>query len=210
MTNVPKNDYVNVFKPERAPGRHVTVGVHNPEVPYTPSNPLAWGAKGEWGPTKTFEQIGFENQAKQTMSYCGQDGERGGACPCHFPVFSARPPPAPCRPHPRPVHMGGARQPGGQHVPAQRQERRPAAEGGLDPRRAQELVKATWVRRKTGDTLLFASADDEEVVAVIRAARLPPVSAQPPLPVDEQFGLVTAREEHDAGPPRSPRARRLW
>ena len=77
MTNCPKNDYVNLFKPERAPGRHVTPGIHAPEVPYAPTNPLAWGAKGEWGPAKSFEQIGFENQAKESMSYCGQDGAEG-------------------------------------------------------------------------------------------------------------------------------------
>lgn len=134
---MPKNDYVNVFKPERPPGRHVSVGIHNPQVPYTPSNPLAWGSKGEWGPAKTFEQIGFENQAKQTMSYCGQDGGRPGACPS--PLGSSQLSRA-RRPHPRPVHVGGARQPGGQHVPPQCEERRPAPEGGLDARRAEELL----------------------------------------------------------------------
>jgi len=74
MTNVPKNDYVNVFKPERLPGQHVTPGMHSPDTPYMPSNTLAWGPKGEWGPAKSFEQIGFENQAKESMSYVGQDG----------------------------------------------------------------------------------------------------------------------------------------
>ena len=91
MTNVPKNDYVNVFKPERGPGRHVSAGIHNPQVPYAPSNPLAWGSKGEWGPAKTFEQIGFENQAKQTMSYCGQDG--GSSVPVRLPILSSQPGP---------------------------------------------------------------------------------------------------------------------
>ena len=81
MTNLPKGDYVNAFKPERPPGRHVSAGVHDPETPYAPSNPLAWGPKGAWGPGKTWEQQQFEGQARATKSYALQDGARGGARP---------------------------------------------------------------------------------------------------------------------------------
>ena len=110
MTNVPKNDYVNVFKPARKPGQQVTPGIHAPEEPYTPSNKLAWGAKGEWGPAKSFEQIGFENQAKQSMSYVGQDGARNSASsppPC-LVTPSALAPTRRRLPQ-RPVHVGGSR-----------------------------------------------------------------------------------------------------
>jgi hypothetical protein len=74
MTNVPKNDYVNVFKPARPAGRHVSQGSHTPEAEYSPSNPLAWGPKGAWGPTKTMEQLVFERQAASTTAYVSQDG----------------------------------------------------------------------------------------------------------------------------------------
>ncbi len=85
MTTVPKNDYVNAFKPARGPGRSVTAGVHEPDSAYTPSNPLAWGAKGAWGPQKSFEAIGYEAQAAKTTAYVGQDGARargGVRCAC--------------------------------------------------------------------------------------------------------------------------------
>ena len=83
MTNLPKNDYVNVFKPERPPGRFVSAGVHAPSsLPggYAPSNPLAWGPKGEWGPKKSAEALNFEAQYAATESYVLQDGAsaRGG------------------------------------------------------------------------------------------------------------------------------------
>jgi hypothetical protein len=80
MTNVPKGDYVNVFKPERPPGQHVTPGVHAPgDAPYAPSNPLAWGPKGAWGPGKSAEAQNFEAQARATLSYASQDGARCAA-----------------------------------------------------------------------------------------------------------------------------------
>lgn len=79
MTNLPKGDYVNAFKPDRPPGRHVTPGVHDPETKYTPSNPLAWGPKGAWGPSKTWEQQNYEHQSRETMSYALQDGARAAA-----------------------------------------------------------------------------------------------------------------------------------
>ena len=80
MTNVPKNDYVNAFKPARGPGFQVSEGAHTPEVEYTPSNPQAWGPKGAWGPAKTQEQLSFERQAAATLAFVNQDGafEGGG------------------------------------------------------------------------------------------------------------------------------------
>jgi hypothetical protein len=74
MTNVPKNDYVNAFKPARGPGFQVSEGAHTPEVEYTPSNPQAWGPKGAWGPSKTQEQLSFERQAAATLAFVNQDG----------------------------------------------------------------------------------------------------------------------------------------
>ncbi len=75
MTNLPKNDYVNAFKPERPAGRFVTPGVHAPEgAVYAPSNPLAWGPKGEWGAKKTWEAVTFEAQIAKTEAYVNQDG----------------------------------------------------------------------------------------------------------------------------------------
>jgi hypothetical protein len=76
MTNLPKGDYVNAFKPDRPAGRHVTPGVHAAEdaPPYAPSNPLAWGPKGAWGPGKTWEAQQFEAQARSSKSYVLQDG----------------------------------------------------------------------------------------------------------------------------------------
>jgi len=98
MTNVPKNDYVNAFKPARPPGRHASRGVHDPEMPYTPSNPLAWGPKGAWGPAKTYEQLGFEAQAYKSESYVDTNG------PCLL-ASSTHPP----RPLPAALCAGGSR-----------------------------------------------------------------------------------------------------
>jgi len=82
MTNLPKNDYVNAFKPDRplGPGKHVSEGSHTPDVPYAPSNPLAWGAKGAWGPAKTADQVSAERQAAETKSYVTQQGARRRGC----------------------------------------------------------------------------------------------------------------------------------
>jgi hypothetical protein len=74
MTNVPKNDYVNAFKPARGPGFQVSEGAHTPEVEYSPSNPQAWGPKGAWAPSKTQEQLSFERQAAATLAFVNQDG----------------------------------------------------------------------------------------------------------------------------------------
>jgi hypothetical protein len=82
MTNLPKNDYVNAFKPERPAGRFVSAGVHAPEgegAAYAPSNPLAWGPKGEWGPKKSWEAVTFEAQIQKSESYVTQDGARARA-----------------------------------------------------------------------------------------------------------------------------------
>jgi|APGre2960657444_1045066.scaffolds.fasta_scaffold43256_2 hypothetical protein len=88
MTNVPKNDYVNAFKPERPPGRHTSAGLHAPDVPYVPSNPLAWGPKGAWGPQKSFEQLSYEAQSAKTMAYVGQDGAQVSSCAPTHPGFA--------------------------------------------------------------------------------------------------------------------------
>lgn len=75
--DLPKNDYVNAFKPARGPGRFVTPGVHEPRAAgetYEPANPLAWGPKGAWGPTKKATDIDYERQYAQTKSGVDQDG----------------------------------------------------------------------------------------------------------------------------------------
>ena len=77
MTNVPKNDYTNDFKPARGPGFQVSEGAHTPEVEYSPSNPQAWGPKGAWGPGKTQEQLSFVRQAAATLAFVNQDGAFG-------------------------------------------------------------------------------------------------------------------------------------
>lgn len=76
VADIPKNDYVNKFKPP--PG--ITYGVHTGDANYKPENPLAWGPKGEWNTKKTFEAVGFEEQAKATMCTLNPQGAclRGG------------------------------------------------------------------------------------------------------------------------------------
>ena len=155
MTNVPKNDYVNAFKPSRGPGFQVSEGAHTPEVDYVPSNPQAWGPKGAWGPSKTAEQLSFERQAASTLAFVNQDGACGRwrgqgvqqsrqalpalwrACVLTRPrrtcSFSS------CRPDPGPVHVGSPGQPGGLDVQAEPQERGPPAQG-LDAGGAHQLV----------------------------------------------------------------------
>ena len=72
--NIPKGDHVNVHKPQQGPGRHLSPGVHDPTTPYVPSNPLAWGPKGEWGPKKSAEALNYEAQYAATKSYYTQGG----------------------------------------------------------------------------------------------------------------------------------------
>ena len=72
--NLPKNDHVNEFKPKQGPGLHLSHGIHDPTTPYKPSNPLAWGPKGEWGPKKTAEALSYEAQYNSTQSYYTQEG----------------------------------------------------------------------------------------------------------------------------------------
>jgi hypothetical protein len=67
---LPRNTHVNVHKPPAG----VTPGIHTPDVPYAPSNPLAWGPKGEWGPKKGDEAQKYEAQYAATMSYHNQEG----------------------------------------------------------------------------------------------------------------------------------------
>ena len=72
MSNLPKGDYVNVFKPPFVPGLP-TEGTHTPSIPYVPSSDKCWGPKGKWD-GKSYQDLDYERQYSQTMSYVQADG----------------------------------------------------------------------------------------------------------------------------------------
>ena len=147
-SNIPKGDHVNVHKPQQGPGRHLSPGVHDPTTPYVPSNPLAWGPKGEWGPKKSAEALNYEAQYAATKSYYTQGGaasrdatgDLGARCLARVPRSLTRAAAPSRRLHQRPVHLGGARQAGGGHFPAQSAQHRAAAQG-VEAHRANLLLR---------------------------------------------------------------------
>lgn len=93
--NIPKGDYVNVFKPAVTPGVP-TPGIHDPSTPYIPSSEKAYGPKGKWN-GKSIQDIEYEGQYSRTLSCVGQDGEllpwlaRGELAAPEAPRGSVRP-----------------------------------------------------------------------------------------------------------------------
>lgn len=73
MTHLPKNDYVNAFKPEKGAGFSVTPGIHDPSTKYEPSNPKAWGPRGAWQ-NKQHNDLNYERQVARTHAVVGYDG----------------------------------------------------------------------------------------------------------------------------------------
>jgi len=72
MSNLPKTQEFNQFKPAPNPPGVTTPGIHTGE-PYVPSSDMAWGARGKWE-GKAWTDVSFERQVAKTKCVVGYDG----------------------------------------------------------------------------------------------------------------------------------------
>lgn len=73
MSNLPKTQEFNQFKPAPNPPGVTTPGIHTGE-PYVPSSDMAWGARGKWE-GKAWTDVSFERQVRRKRKNCEMECE---------------------------------------------------------------------------------------------------------------------------------------